>query len=116
MDDHRDEHRVPLIVSHVGWTPNRRTAVLVGPVAEDCRTVIERTGEARGWTILQRAIHPDHMHLFVRVWPDVSARERRAEYPDVKRRLPSLWTRSSVAATAGTVSQIQKDLAAQQGL
>jgi putative transposase len=130
MDYQRDEHRVHLIVYHLVWTPKRRKAILVGPVADDCKALIERKCEERGWTILQLAIQPDHIHLFVRAWPEVSAseivkeckgltsHELRAKYPDLKRRLPSLWTRSFFAATAGNVSQetIQKYIAAQKGL
>lgn len=130
MDYQRDEHRVHLIVYHLVWTPKRRKALLIGPVADDCRALIERKCEERGWTILQLAIQPDHIHLFVRAWPEVSAseivkeckgltsHELRAKYPDLKRRLPSLWTRSFFAATAGNVSQetIQKYIAAQKGL
>lgn len=130
MDYQRDEHRVHLIVYHLVWTPKRRKAILVGSVADDCKALIERKCEERGWTILQLAIQPDHIHLFVRAWPEVSAseivkeckgltsHELRAKYPDLKRRLPSLWTRSFFAATAGNVSQetIQKYIAAQKGL
>lgn len=130
MDYQRDEHRVHLIVYHLVWTPKRRKAILVGPVADDCRALIERKCEERGWAILQLAIQPDHIHLFVRVWPEVSAseivkeckgltsHELRIKYPELKRRLPSLWTRSFFAATAGNVSQetIQKYIAAQKGL
>lgn len=130
MDYQRDEHRVHLIVYHLVWTPKRRKAILVGPVADDCRALIERKCEERGWAILQLAIQPDHIHLFVRAWPEVSAaeivkeckgltsHELRAKYPDLKRRLPSLWTRSFFAATAGNVSQetIEKYIAAQKGL
>jgi putative transposase len=99
-------------------------------VAADCEALIERKCEERGWIILQLAIQPDDIHLFVRAWPEVSAseivkeckgltsHELRAKYPDLKRRLPSLWTRSFFAATAGKVSQetIQKYIAAQKGL
>lgn len=130
MDYQRDEHRVHLIVYHLVWTPKRRKAILVGLVADDCRALIERKCEERGWAILQLAIQPDHIHLFVRVWPEVSAalvvkeckgltsHELRIKYPELKRRLPSLWTRSYFAATAGNVSQetIQKYIAAQKGL
>lgn len=130
MDYQRDEHRVHLIVYHLVWTPKRRKAILVGPVADDCRALIERKCEERGWAILQLAIQPDHIHLFVRAWPEVSAseivkeckgltsHELRIKYPELKRRLPSLWTRSFFAATAGNVSQetIQKYIAAQKGL
>jgi putative transposase len=130
MDYQRDEHRVHLIVYHLVWTPKRRKAILVGSVADDCRALIERKCEERGWAILQLAVQPDHVHLFVRAWPETSAseivrqckgltsRELRAKYPDLKRRLPSLWTRSFFSATAGNVSQetIQKYIAAQKGL
>lgn len=130
MDYQRDEHRVHLIVYHLVWTPKRRKAILVDSVADDCRALIERKCEERGWAILQLAVQPDHVHLFVRAWPETSAseivrqckgltsRELRAKYPDLKRRLPSLWTRSFFSATAGNVSQetIQKYIAAQKGL
>jgi len=130
MDYQRDEHRVHLIVYHLVWTPKRRKAILVGSVADDCRALIKRKCEERGWAILQLAVQPDHVHLFVRAWPETSAseivrqckgltsRELRAKYPDLKRRLPSLWTRSFFSATAGNVSQetIQKYIAAQKGL
>lgn len=130
MDYQRDEHRVHLIVYHLVWTPKRRKAILVGPVADDCRALIERKCEERGWVILQLVVQPDHIHLFVRAWPEVSAseivkeckgltsHELRIKYPELKRRLPSLWTRSFFAATAGNVSQetIQKYIAAQKGL
>jgi putative transposase len=130
MDYQRDEHRVHLIVYHWVWTPKRRKAMLIGPVADDCRALIEQKCEQQGWTILQLAIQPDHIHLFVRAWPEVSASEivkqckgftshaLRAKYPELKRRLPSLWTRAFFPATAGNVSQetIQKYIAAQKGL
>jgi len=130
MDYRRDEHRVHLIVYHLVWTPKRRKAILAGSAADDCQALIERKCEERGWTILQLAVQPVHIHLFVRAWPEVSASEMvkeckgltshelRAKYPDFKRRLPSLWARSFFAATAGNVSQetIQKYIAAQKGL
>jgi putative transposase len=130
MDYQRDEHRVHLIVYHLVWTPKRRKAVLIGQIALDCKKLIERKCEERGWAILQLAVQPDHIHLFVRAWPEVSAseivkeckgltsHELREKYPDLKRRLPSLWTRSFFAATAGNVSEatIQKYIAAQKGL
>lgn len=130
MDYQRDEHRVHLIVYHLVWTPKRRKSILVGAVAEDCKALIERKCQERGWQILKLAVQPDHVHLFVRVWPSDSAawvvkeckgltsRELRQKYPDLKRKLPSLWTRSYFAATAGNVSQetIQKYIEAQKGL
>lgn len=125
----RDEHRIHLIVYHLVWTPKRRKPVLVGEVGQDCKELIEQKCRAQGWTILELAVQPDHVHLFVRAWPltsaaeivkeckGVTSHELRKKYPFLKR-MPSLWTRSYFAATAGNVSAevIQQYIAAQKGL
>jgi putative transposase len=125
----RDERRAHLIVYHLVWTPKRRKAVLLGGVAADCQKPIERKCAEQGWEILKLAVHSDHIHLFVQAWPTLSAAEivkeckgvashdLRQKYPVLKR-LPSLWTRSYFAATAGNVSAeaVKCYLAAQKGL
>src|SRR5215471_12564685 len=73
MEYQRDEHRVHLIVYHLIWCPKRRKPVLVGEVARDCCRFITGKCEDKGWKILELAIQPDHIHLFVRVWPGDSA-------------------------------------------
>ena|SRR6266536_287162 len=128
-DYQRDEHRVHLIVYHLVWTPKRRKAVLVNAVAVECRQLIEQKCTEHGWQIIELAIQPDHIHLFLRVWPTDSAadvvkeckgltsRVLRQKYPQL-RKLPSLWTRSYFSATAGNVSSktIEAYIAAQKGL
>lgn len=125
----RDEHRVHLIVYHLIWTPKRRKAVLVGEIGKDCKALIEKKCAEKDWTILELAVQPDHIHLFVRAWPTTAAadivkeckgltsHELRLKYPELKR-MPSLWTRSYFAATAGNVSAevIRRYIAAQKGL
>jgi len=129
MDYRRDEHRVHLIVYHLIWIPKRRKPVLVDAVAQDCKQLIRAKCEEQGWEILDLAIHPDHIHLFVRVFPTnsaaevvrqckgVTARVLRQKYPHLKK-LPSLWTGAYFASTAGNVSQetIARYMAAQKGL
>lgn len=78
--------------------------------------MIEQKCAEKGWTVLELAIQPDHIHLFVRVWPTDSAAdvvkeckgltayELRKKYPAILKKLPSLWTRSYFASTAGKVS------------
>ena len=129
MDYQRDEHRVHLISYHLVWTPKRRKALLVGEIERECRALIEQACRDAGWQIHELVVRPDHVHLFVRVWPTTSAadvvktcksrtshvlRERYA----VLRKLPSLWTRSYLASTAGNVStqMIERYIAAQKGL
>lgn len=129
MDSQRDEHCVHLIIYHLVWCPKRRKAVLGGDIAKDCRALIEQKCAERGWQIVELAIQPDHIHLFVRVWPSdsaatvvkeckgLTAHHLRKKYT-ILRRMPSLWTRSYFASTAGNVSQatIQRYIAAQKGL
>jgi putative transposase len=129
MDYQRDEHRVHLIVYHLIWCPKRRKPVLVGAVAEDCRRLIRGQCEDRGWKVLELAIQPDHVHLFVQVWPGDSAAlvvkeckrvtsfYLRKAHKDLLK-LPSMWTRSYFASTAGNVSAetIQRYIEAQKGL
>jgi putative transposase len=129
MEYQRDEHRVHLIVYHLIWCPKRRKAVFTGKVASDCKALIQAKCAEQGWHIEELAIQPDHVHLFVRVWPTTSAaevlkkvkgitsHELREKYPQL-RKLPSLWTRSYFAATAGNVSQeaICRYIEAQKGL
>ena len=129
VDYQHDEHWVHLIVYHLVWTPKRRKSVLVNAVATECRALIERKCSERHWEILELAIQPDHIHLFVRVQPNISAsevvqeckglssRELRLHHKHLLR-LPSLWTRSFFASTAGNVSTatIARYVAAQTGL
>ena len=130
LEYQRDEHRVHLIVYHLIWCPKRRKPLLVGTVKERCQAIIEAKCKEKGWTILRLSILPDHIHLFVRVWPSDSAAAvvkelkgvtsfyLRKEFREVTSKLPSLWTRSYFASTAGNVSKemIQRYIDAQKGL
>jgi putative transposase len=124
----RDEQRVHRIIYHLIWCPRRRKPVLVGPVAARCRELIAGKCVEKGWEMLALAIQPDHIHLFVRVWPSDSAAEvvkeckgitsfhLRKEFPHLLK-LPSTWTRSYFASTAGNVSPeiIQRYIDVQTG-
>ncbi len=82
-----------------------------------------------GWQALKLAVQPDHVYLFVRVFPTNAAadvvkeikaftsHELRLKFPELKRRLPSLWTRSYFASTSDKISDddIQHYIQAQKG-
>jgi len=130
MEYQRDEHRVHLIVYHLVWCPKRRKPVLVGDIATDCEQLIRTKCEDRGWGVLGLTIQPDHLHLFVRAFPEIPAStivkeckgitsyELRDRYPDPLKKIPSMWTRSYFASTAGNVSQevIRRYIDAQKGI
>jgi putative transposase len=102
---------------------------LVNGIAADCRKFLEEKCAEKGWEILELAIQPDHVYLFVRVWTTDSAAEvvkackgatsyrLREKYASL-RKLPSMWTRSYFAATAGHVSEdtIRRYIEAQKGV
>ena len=116
MEYTRDEHRVHLIVYHIIWCPKRRRKILGGKLADRCEELIREKCKDMGWEILELAIQLDHIQLFVRAWPTNSAAEivkhckgatsrvLRKEFPWLMR-MPSLWTRTYFASTAGNVSQ-----------
>lgn len=115
-DYRRDEHRVHLIVYHLIWCPKRRKPILTGSLKDRCQQIIEEKCEEKGWTIISLAIQPDHLHLFLQVWPSDSVTEvvkelkgitsfhLRREFAPILRKLPATWTRSYFASTAGKVS------------
>lgn len=89
--------------------------MLNGPVASRLEQIIHEVSNEHDWKIVQLAIQPDHVHLFIRTDPytlptDIarlikgrSSRDMRKEFPHLAR-MQSLWTRSAFYSTAGNVS------------
>jgi putative transposase len=114
---------------HLIWCPKRRKAILTGSLKDRLAQLTEQKSAEKGWDILELAIEPDHLHLFVPVWPSDSAAEvvkelkgfssfhLRKEFAPILRKLPSSWTRSSFSSTAGNMSAetIQCYIEAQKG-
>jgi putative transposase len=90
--------------------------VLVGNVARRLKELLEEKARELGIIIEHLAIQPDHLHMFVSAPPSLAinqivyrlkgytARSLRQEFPHL-RRLPSMWTTSYFASTAGNISQ-----------
>lgn len=123
-------HAVHLLNYHLVWCPKYRRKVLEGAVADRLRMLVPEIASEHDWTVLELAVQPDHVHLFVRVRPIDSphlivrafkgrtSRLLRQEFPALRRRLPTLWTRSYFVGTAGNVSAatIQRYIEAQKGV
>jgi putative transposase len=111
-----EQHSVHHILYHVIFCPKRRKKVLVGDVADRLKQIIEEVAQDNGWQIVDLAIQPDHVHLFIQANPytlptDIarltkgrSSHDLRETFPHLMR-MPSLWTRSTFYSTAGFVSQ-----------
>ncbi len=101
---------------HLVWCPKYRRPVLVGPVAKRLRELIEQKADKHGWAIAALEVMPDHVHLFVRADPAASpsyianqlkgftSKVLRDEFPALRKRLPTLWSRSYFVSSVGNVS------------
>ncbi len=102
---------------HVVFCPKYRRPVLTGRVADRLRELMYETARELEATVHALEVMPDHVHLFVESDPrwavaglvsrikGRSSRELRREFPHLRSRLPTLWSRSYYAGTAGHVSE-----------
>jgi REP-associated tyrosine transposase len=118
---------VSLLNYHLIFCPKRRRKVLVNAVKVRLDSILREVLTELDCTVLALEIMPDHLHLFVSAPPTLaphqivrrikgrSSRILRQEFPHLLR-LPSLWTRSYFASTAGNVSSqtIQRYIAEQR--
>ncbi len=102
---------------HVVWCPKYRRPVLVNAVAKRLRVLLsEKAGELE-MTIHALEVMPDHVHVFLESDPTLCVAEivnrlkgstshaLRQEFPHLRSRLPTLWSRSYYAGTVGHVSE-----------
>ena len=98
---------------HVVWCPKYRRSVLINGVAERLGEIIHEVATERGAQVIELEVMPDHVELIVEVDPQYgihrligqmkarSSGPLRQEFPALRRKLPTLWTRSYFVATVG---------------
>lgn len=101
---------------HVVWCPKYRRKVLVSPIDERLKVLIQENVEKWGQEFVQVEVMPDHVHLLVGCDPQfgihrlikfvkgATSHQLRQEFPVLKRKLPSLWTSSYYVGTTGGVT------------
>ena len=101
---------------HVIFCPKYRRSVLREPIAERFKEVVYSLEEANNFKVLEMEVMRDHVHLLLDVDPTVginiivsrikgrTSNVLNREFPELKRKLPTLWTRSKFIATVGSVS------------
>lgn len=102
---------------HVVFCPKYRRPVLTPPVDARLKQLIEEIALHHDFTVHEMGVMPDHVHLFVECDPTRSVAEivnrfkgatsrfLREEFPHLRSRLPTLWSRSYYAGTVGHVSE-----------
>lgn len=101
---------------HVIFCPKYRRRVLKDGIDERLKEIIYEVANKYDFDVPSMEIMEDHVHLIIDCNPrfgimdcvtkikNISSKLLRDEYPQLKRKLPSLWTRSSFISTVGTVS------------
>ena len=107
---------------HIIFCPKYRRKVLVGDIETMLKECLTHKALEHGWVIDTMEIMPDHVHLFIKVPPTAaphyvvqqlkgySAFQLRKQFPQLKLRMGTLWTRSYYVESVGHISEqtIQK--------
>ena len=107
---------------HVIWCTKYRRKVLDTQIQGRLKQLIREKQDAYEYHIREVETQPEHVHLLIEIPPIHSidkivgkikaytAKVLREEYPSLKSRLPSLWTRSKFVSSCGGVTlEIIKD-------
>ena len=114
---------------HLVFCPKYRCPVLVGKVEDRLKELVREIADNRDMIVHALEVMPDHVHTFIESDPRwapaeiaarfkaVTSRVLREEFPVLRTRLPTLWSRSYFIASVGTVSEatIRRYIEAQKG-
>jgi putative transposase len=101
---------------HFVWCPKYRKKVLTGEVESRLNELLYEKAAALEVEIKGLEVMPDHVHLFVACDPThapqflanqfkgYTSRILRQEFPHLRSRLPTLWSRSYYVGAAGAVT------------
>lgn len=90
--------------------------MLIHGIDERFKEIVLSMQEEQNFKVLEMEVMPDHVHLLLDVDPTIgvntlvgrikgkTAHILCREYPEIRRRIPTLWTRSKFIATVGSVS------------
>ncbi len=130
MKDVRSNNNVVSICRyHVVFCPKYRRKALTPPIGERLKVILAEQIERWGQERIESEVMPDHVHLLVGCDPQFGIHRLvkllnghtspalRAEFPALKRRLPSLWTNSYCVSTTGgvTLETLQRYVESQKG-
>ena len=98
---------------HVVFCPKWRRKVLVGKVESRLKRIVQDVCKERESDLIEIECDGDHVHILLEVDPQFgihrlvklikgrSSRILREEFPELKRKIPTLWTNSYFVSTVG---------------
>ena len=102
---------------HIIWCPKYRRKVLINEIENKLKEIIITKCNELDCYVHELNIMPDHVHHFVKTKPTIaphfliqqikgiSSRILRNEFKELKRKIPSMWTRSYFIESVGHISQ-----------
>lgn len=112
----RSETSAHHIAYHFVWCPKYRRKLLRDLIAVRCKELILEKCAALGCNVKAIEVMPDHVHVFLETDTQTApnslvgqikgytSHELRLEFPEIKTRLPTLWTRSYFCSTHGHIN------------
>lgn len=127
---HTDHAIVYSCQYHVIWCPKYRRPVLVNGVDARLKELIIEKQDDYHYLVIDQEVMPEHVHLLLDIDPryapnkvigqikGYTSRQLRDEFPWLKKRLPTLWTRSRFISSCGavTIEAVQKYIQDQKGV
>ena len=115
---------------HVVFCPKYRRQVLVDGIDVRLKELILEKQDEYGYTVVEMEVMPDHVHIILDCDPRIgivrivgklkgyTSHQLRKEFPALKSRLPSLWTRSKFVSSVGavTLEVVKQYIADQKGV
>ena len=110
------DHLVYSCQYHVVFCPKYRRKIFKSPYDEALKKKFYRIAEEYKFSIPELEIMPEYVHMIIDCNPKfgvyecvkklkmTTATEMRDEFPELKSRLPTLWTRASFISSIGSVS------------
>ena len=103
-------------VYHVIFCPKYRRSVLTDNIADRFKELVIEKQEEYKYQVLEQEVMSDHIHMILDVNPKIgiytivskikgyTSKILRQEFPELKSKLPTLWTRSRFISSVGNVS------------
>lgn len=112
--DYKSNHNVTYSCQYqVVWCTKYRRKVLTGNIEARLKEILQEAALEQRCEIIELEVMPDHVqllcevdpqygiHRFVKLLKGRSSRYLRQEFPELRSRLPTLWTNSYFVATVG---------------
>jgi len=104
-------------IYHVIWCTKYRRGVLNEAMQSFLKELLFKySDESKNFSVLELEVMSDHVHCLIQIDPDYpipsvlnilkgkSSTEMKNRFPELRKRLPTLWTRAKFIATVGSVS------------